>query len=121
MIDPSRRRSHLGWPIGEIGRKHWVPAADVYQISSGWIVKIELAGVREEDVAVAVEGNCLYIEGRRTDWVVEQAERCESLEITYSRFERRIELSSALERCRVVTEYRDGMLLVTLVSEESAE
>jgi HSP20 family protein len=121
MIDPSRRRSHLGWPIREIGRKHWVPAADVYQISTGWIVKIELAGVREEDVAVAVEGNCLCIEGQRRDWLSEQAERCESLEITYSRFERRIELSRALERCRVVTEYRDGMLLVTLVSEESAE
>jgi HSP20 family protein len=122
MTDPSRTRRHSNWPMLEhLGRKHWVPAADVYQIPCGWIVKVELAGVREEDVAVAVEGNCLCIQGRRIDRVVDQAERCELLEITYDQFERRIELSPELARCRVITEYRDGMLLVTLVSEESAQ
>jgi HSP20 family protein len=122
MSNPSRTKI-LMWPttLHHVGRKHWIPAADVYQIPSGWIVKLELAGVREEDVAVDVEGNCLLIEGQRRDWLIEQAERCESLEITYSRFERRIELSQTLEHCRLVTEYRDGMLLVTIVSEESAQ
>jgi HSP20 family protein len=123
MSDRSRSKSHLMWPttLHHVGREHWIPAADVYQISSGWIVKLELAGVREEDVAVDVEGNCLLIEGHRRDWLAERTERCESLEITYSRFERRIELSQRLEHCRLETEYRDGMLLVTIVSEESAQ
>jgi HSP20 family protein len=38
------------------------------------------------------------------------------LEIAYSRFEREIELPAELDPAHVSTEYRDGMLLIRLVS-----
>ena len=39
------------------------------------------------------------------------------MEISYSRFERSIDLPINLERCQVETEYRDGMLLVHILTE----
>jgi HSP20 family protein len=117
---PPRHWSELSW-TNTHGRSHfWLPAADVYETASGWIVKLELAGVQPEDISVAVQGNMLRIGGRRRDWVVHETQCCRSLEISYERFERRFELSGGLERGQIATEYRDGMLLVKISTEESA-
>ena len=34
--------------------KLWYPAADVYDTSDGWIVKVELAGVSAEDLEIEI-------------------------------------------------------------------
>lgn len=97
----------------------WRPAADIYRIGGGWLVKIELAGVRNEEVTLHLSGRHLTIVGRRCDR--ELIEGCElySLEIPYSRFERSIEFPSSIERASAAMEYRDGMLLVRIVTEAS--
>jgi HSP20 family protein len=117
---PPRHWSDLPWSRTGIRSHFWLPAADVYEIASGWIVKLELAGVRPEDIDVTVEGNLLRIRGRRRDWIVHETQSCRSLEICYERFERQFELSGGLEQGRIVTEYRDGMLLVRISTEEPA-
>jgi len=117
---PPRPWSDLLWSKTGIRSHFWLPAADVYEIASGWIVKLELAGVRPEDIDVTVEGKVLRIRGRRRDWIVQETKCCRSLEICYERFERRFELSGGLERGRITTEYRDGMLLVKIATEEPA-
>jgi HSP20 family protein len=90
----------------------WAPAVDVYRTPSGWLFKFELAGVRREDVRVSLEGRRLRIEGARRDRFIGEAGQCYSLEISYSRFSRTIELPEALREPRLVVECDDGMLLV---------
>jgi HSP20 family protein len=99
---------------GQIG---WCPPADVYRIGGGWLVKLDLAGVRTEDVEVHASGRTLTVRGARRDLVIEESAHSYSMEIAYSRFERSIELPQRLEAARITTEYRDGMLLVRLLSE----
>jgi HSP20 family protein len=117
---PPRHWLDLSWTKTSARSHFWLPAADVYETASGWIVKLELAGVRPEDIGVSVHGKILQITGRRRDWIVHETQCCRSLEISYERFERRFELSGGLERGRITTEYRDGMLLVKISTEESA-
>jgi len=95
----------------------WQPAADVYRNPQGWTVKLELAGVRAEDVEVAVEGRRLSIGGMRRDRPMDDAHRAYSMEIAYNQFLRSIEFPDSLDGLRVSTEYRDGMLLVYLTTE----
>jgi HSP20 family protein len=92
----------------------WHPLADIYRTRDGWLIKFDLAGVRTEDVRVSVRGNRLTVEGVRRDWGVEQSLTHYAMEISYSRFERSIELPCDLERAQIQTSYRDGMLLVGL-------
>jgi HSP20 family molecular chaperone IbpA len=42
------------------------------------------------------------------------------MEITYSQFERTLELPAEIEHLQIHTEYRDGMLLVSLQPKGSA-
>jgi len=92
----------------------WHPAADVYRTPTGWLVKLDLAGVRPEEIAVHVCGSRLTVRGIRRDWARDPGCNCVQMEITYSHFERSLELPSDLERAAIATEYRDGMLLVRI-------
>ena len=46
---------------------HWVPNTDVYSTDSGLLIKVELAGMRSENLEITVEGNRLRISGDRPD------------------------------------------------------
>ncbi len=45
----------------------WTPPTDVYETETGLIVKVEVAGMREEDFEVVVEDQILMIRGVRPE------------------------------------------------------
>lgn len=92
----------------------WNPPADIYSCEEGWLIKIELAGVRMEDIKLTTEQNRLIIEGTRRDMLIEEARKSYSMEISYNRFQRTIELPTSLEEAKIITKYQDGMLIVRL-------
>lgn len=121
--DPSRLVSSWLLPPGATWQHvNWTPAVDVYRVSNGWLIKFDLAGVRPGDIRVTVRGRQLTVSGRRRDWVIEESHACSaySMEITYSHFERTLELPDEVEHLQIRTEYRDGMLLVSLQEQGSA-
>jgi HSP20 family protein len=98
----------------------WRPAADVYRVRDGWLVKFDLAGVRPEDIRVSVCGRRLTVEGTRRDWQIDESQSHYYMEIAYSQFERSIELPCDLQQGRIATQYRDGMLLVRFTEEAAS-
>lgn len=99
------------------GGRLWCPAADVYQTRDGWIVKVDLAGVRAQDVEVTVNGSTLRITGCRRDTVYsEYGEGIvhQQLEITYSRFEKTLRFPCSIEDAHLARDYRDGLLVLHL-------
>ena len=48
-------------------KAHWVPNTDMYTTDSGLVIKVELAGMRSENLEITVEGNRLRISGNRPD------------------------------------------------------
>ena len=99
----------------------WRPAADVSRTPAGWLVKFDVAGTRPDDIRVLACGRRLTVQGRRRDWT--EAETCTyyRMEIAYGCFERSLELPCNLESADVTTEYRDGMLLVRIRTEEAPD
>lgn len=91
----------------------WSPHADVVRTRHGWLIKVELAGVRAEDLAVRLEQNGVTVAGVRRDVVLEPGDCIQSMEIAYSRFQRTFALCSRrLARASVDTRFENGMLLV---------
>jgi HSP20 family protein len=113
------RLMHVLFPTAapSTGAGLWRPAADVYQTRRGWLVKLDLAGVRPEDVRVEVQGRQLRIRGSRRDCAIEEGCQYYQMEIAYSSFERILEMPCDLEPTNVSTDYRDGMLLVLIRTE----
>src|SRR5262249_26046614 len=119
--DRIHRVRTLFWPAaGPFGPEgNWQPLVDVYRTPDGWLVKWDLAGVRPEDVTLAVDGRRLAVRGAPRDCTLEEGCRHYRLEIAYSSFERTIELPEDLGRARIATEFRQGMLLVRLQKDEA--
>jgi HSP20 family protein len=118
--DLARLLQSLFWPAARAFRTpHWQPRADVYRHPGGWLVKFDLAGVRPEDITIEVQGPRLTLRGTRRDCSLEHGCRCYQMEISYSHFERSIQLPCDLEQAELSTEYRDGMLLVYIPTESA--
>jgi HSP20 family protein len=98
----------------------WQPAVDIYRTSRGWLLKYELAGVRPEDIELIVKGPRLTVRGKRRDWRIEETCICYQMEITYSHFERTVELPEPIEAAQLRVEHREGMLLVRIHQEGRA-
>ena len=106
------------WPLFLLeATPGWRPLVDVCRTRDGWLLKFDLAGVRLEDVTVSVGGKRVSVRGNRRDTVIEEGASYYSMEISYSRFERTIEMPVTLEQARITLEARDGILLVRMVME----
>ena len=99
----------------------WCPAADVYSTRDGWIVKVDLAGIRPEDIEINIEGPFLCVSGRRRDNVCGEGISHYHLEITYSRFEKTIRFPRSIERVSIERDYHDGLLVLRLHEEETKD
>src|SRR5258708_24922687 len=81
---------------------YWVPNTDVYVTEGNLVIKVELAGMRKEDLELTVEANRLKISGQRPDGC--RAPKCTFLvmEINYGAFESIIEVPVRNRfRCRL--------------------
>lgn len=92
----------------------WCPAADVYRTRDGWIVKVDLAGVCADDLQITMHGPILELKGLRRDSSYGEGVSYQQLEITYSRFEKRIEFPCSIEKATLEQDYRDGLLVLRL-------
>jgi len=96
----------------------WCPAADVYRTADGWIVKVDLAGIKPSDVEVTVDGDVLRVSGSRRDGTCGEGVSHYQLEITYSRFEKMIQFPRSIEHVQIERDYRDGLLTLRLREEQ---
>ncbi|HXT63272.1 MAG TPA: Hsp20/alpha crystallin family protein [Pyrinomonadaceae bacterium] len=96
----------------------WNPAADVYRTRQGWLVKLDLAGVKSDDIEITLDGALLRVSGLRRDSFCGEGISHYQLEITYSRFEKIIQFPCSIESATVERDYRDGLLLLHLHENE---
>ena len=96
------------------GESCWCPSADIHRGRDAWLVKFDLAGVRGEDIQLEVQGRHLRVSGVRRDLSLLDNQQVYSMEISYNRFQRSVELPLDLTQADIRSEYRDGMLLVLI-------
>src|SRR5262245_60507495 len=95
----------------------WQPAADIYRTRGGWLVKLDVAGVRLDDIATAITANGADIQGCRGDFHAVEGYRHYHMEISYNRFRRFLPLPCDLTSAEVHVDYADGVLLIELMTE----
>ena len=95
----------------------WNPAADVYRANDGWLVKLDLAGICSDELQIEIHDKLLTISGCRRDTHYREGFTYHQMEITYSRFEKTIEFPSPIEGAAIRQDYRDGFLIINVLSE----
>ncbi len=90
----------------------WNPPTDVYETDNEYVVRVEIAGMREVDFEIAYENNILMISGIRS----EQPERraYHQMEIRFGKFATVVGLSHPVDVDNSQANYVDGFLTVAL-------
>jgi len=99
----------------------WTPALDLYEDKENLFVRIELPGMKKEEIEVSLHDGSLSIAGERKseekfkDAEVYRAERF------FGRFQRTVTLPSPVAMDKVKAQYKDGVLTITLPKTEEAK
>jgi HSP20 family protein len=96
---------------GELGIS---PSLDVRETADAYIVEADLPGVKPEDVEVTVEGRMLTMRGRMGADREERGEGYLVRERSSGSFTRTINLPGMFDPDKVMSEYADGELRITL-------
>lgn len=96
----------------------WNPAADVYQCTNGWIVKVDLAGVCSDELEIELRDSLLTVRGCRRDTHYREGFVYQQMEITYSRFEKSIQFPGPIEGASIRRDYKDGFLIIDVRREQ---
>jgi HSP20 family protein len=99
---------------------HWgLLASECWETAQAVIVRIELPGVRKEDVTVSVTRGRLRLRGERRHFGNVERRHYHLMERAFGRFERSIPLPSNLDPARAEVSYQDGVVTVILPKTEA--
>jgi HSP20 family protein len=93
-------------------QRNWRPPTDVYETEESMIVKVEIAGMSEQDFLVSLSNRTLVISGVRRD--PECKLSYQQLEIPYGQFSTEVFLPYAVDRDEIRATYENGFLTVVL-------
>jgi HSP20 family protein len=92
---------------------HWVPNTDIYSTDEGLVIKVELAGMRSENLQITVEeGSQLRICGQRPDGCRAPKVSFLAMEINYGSFENVLELPAGYDLSQAKASYLNGFLRI---------
>jgi HSP20 family protein len=103
---PGRERIYPGEP------RVWHPPTDVYETDTDITVKVEIAGVEQDEFAVRLDGRVLTVQGYRSDPAAKLA--YQQMEISYGEFRTQVYLPGDVDADGAKAAYEDGFLYVVL-------
>jgi HSP20 family protein len=106
------RREILHSVSWQVHSSIWSPPTDLFESDDAIVVRVEIAGMREEDFEVALENNVLMVSGTRTDLPDRRAYH--QMEIRFGKFATSVALPMPVNVDSARAEYKDGFLTVTL-------
>jgi len=90
----------------------WRPPTDLYETEKEYIVRIEIAGMQDAELNIAIESNELAIYGLRQP-PSEQA-AYHQLEVRFGEFLSIVDVPGVVDLDAISADYKDGFLKVTL-------
>ena len=99
----------------------FVPAVDVYEDGERLVLKLEIPGIREEDVDVRMENQTLTVRGERKFEKEEKEENFHRIERSYGTFFRSFSLPNTVDTENVAASYNAGVLKLEMKKKASAQ
>lgn len=104
-----------------MAKADWVPAVDVMETESEFLLLAELPGVKKKDVKLWIEDGVLMVSGQRDQDRVDEETRFHRIERIYGRFARSFTLPDSVDEEKLKAEFENGVLAVHLPKTEKAK
>lgn len=95
-----------------------VPALDLSETETAVEVKMDVPGIKPEDIEIQVRGNLLTISGKTQEEKEEKGREFHRIERRSGSFSRSVTLPCDVVGAKAKAEYKDGVLMLTMPKTE---
>src|ERR1700677_150890 len=92
---------------------NFIPPVDVYEDAHQLVLKLEVPGIKQEDLDVRVENQTLTVKGERKFESDEKEENFHRIERRYGSFTRSFTLPQTVDTAAVKASYDNGVLAIS--------
>ena len=100
---------------------NFIPAVDVYEDAQKLVLKLEVPGIRKEDLDIRVEGRTLTVKGERKVESEEKEENFVRIERRFGSFTRSFTLPATVSTDDISAVTADGVLSLTFARKPEAK
>ncbi len=108
--DPEARQDFPRWSL---------LAAETWETAQSVIIRMEMPGMRKEDIDVSIHGNLLRFRGEKRSGGDYEDRLYRLVERAYGRFERTIPVPHSIDEQQAEVSYQDGVITVILPKTET--
>jgi HSP20 family protein len=107
-------------PAGGNGQnlRRWMPAMDLVETEDHFVLRADLPGLSEEDVAIEIEERVLTVSGERKAEHETTKEGYHRVERAFGKFSRSLTLPEGVDADAVTAEFHNGVLEVRIPKPE---
>lgn len=114
------------WPFRRTWRRipedvSWAPPLDMYEKEDSFTVRVEVPGVKMDDIDISVTGDTVTIKGERKAPEGVKDEEYQCCEVCYGTFTRSVVMPAAVDADKVEAKYNDGILEVHIPKAKAAK
>jgi len=99
----------------------WTPALDMFEDKDQLTVRVEIPGMKKEDIEVSLHEDNLSISGERKYEEKKEEAEVYRAERFFGRFQRTVSLPALVQSDKIKAQYKDGILTITLPKAEEAK
>jgi HSP20 family protein len=107
-------RTSLGWGREPVETNDWCPELDIEEVDDGYVLHVEMPGVKPEDISVDLDEDVLSIDGKREFYDEKETDSFRRIERRFGSFHRAVRLPGKVDAEAVRADYHDGLLTVTV-------
>jgi HSP20 family protein len=99
----------------------WAPSVDIFEDANEVAFKVELPGIKQEDIDIEMVGDTLTLKGERHFEDIERKDNYIRVERSYGKFQRSFLIPVTIEQDRIQASFKDGVLSVRLPKVEAVK
>lgn len=126
MMPQLRSLENLMGRLFDDGEEGWfggamVPSVDLSETDNAVDVRVDLPGMKAEEIDIQVHNNLLTIRGERKEETEEKDRTFHRIERRSGSFSRTVSLPSEVDQDNVDAAYKDGVLTITMPKVKAAQ
>ncbi|MDJ0704818.1 MAG: Hsp20/alpha crystallin family protein [Leptolyngbyaceae cyanobacterium MO_188.B28] len=104
--------------LNQVDLGGFAPAAEIHETDEAINLKLEVPGMKPEEIDIQVTADSVSISGERKSESRSEEDGVTRSEFHYGKFQRIIPLSTRVQNTQVKAEYKDGVLTLNLPKAE---
>jgi len=106
---------------GRVATSHWVPAVDIREDETRFVIHVDVPGVDPKDIEVHMEDGVLSVKGQRSRESKEEREGYKRMERVRGEFLRRFSLPDTADADAISATCRQGVLEIVIPKQEKLQ